>query len=228
MTENDYKNDFFEGRFYEAGKKKSRLVNRCSEKRAAFHLKIPVEHAVILLIAIMTFVTIAYAIGVKNGKASVRNDSVSENNMIASSTPETKEIVVNVVSEFSPPDSGAMPESKEAKKVVSRDVVLPVETEKVVSEEQIQPEENVQAKQVSDSELLDETEYIVCLASFKNEKFAAKDISALTRAGVETRLAKKGDWYQLYAAGFSTFDTARKAKEKLTETYKDCYIKRIR
>ncbi len=228
MTENDYKNDFFEGRLYEAGKKKSRLVNRCSEKRTASHLKIPVEYAVILVIVIMTFVTVAYAIGVKNGKASAITGTVSENSVSVSSTPEVKEIVVNVISEFPLPDSGAMPESKETEKVVSRDVVLPVEMEKVVSEEQIQEEEKTQAEQVSDSELLDETEYIVCLASFKNEKFAAKNISALTRDGVQTRLDKKGDWYQLYAAGFSTIDEARKAIEKLSKTYKDCYIKRIK
>lgn len=228
MTENDFKNDFFEGRFYEAGKKKSRLVNRYSEKRAVSHIKIPVEYAFILVIVIMTFVTVAYAIGVKNGKASVKKGTVSENSAIAASTPETKEIVVNVISESSLPDDGAMPESKEIEEVVSSDVVLPVETDKVVSAERIQTEENIQEEPEIDSELLPRAEYIVCLASFKNEKFAAKDISALTRDGIRTRLAKKGDWYQLYAEGFTTIDEARNAKEKLTKTYKDCYIKRVR
>ncbi|MBL7073335.1 MAG: SPOR domain-containing protein [Candidatus Omnitrophica bacterium] len=228
MTENDFKNDFFEGRFYEAGKKKSRLVNRCSERRAVSHIKIPVEYAVILVIVIMTFVTVAYAVGVKNGKASVKNDSVSENIVIAAPAPELKEIVVNVISESSLPDGEAMPESKEIEEVVSGDVVFSVETEKDVSEELIQAEEEIQEEPEIDSELLPQAEYIVCLASFKNKKFAAKDISALTRDGVRTRLAKKGDWYQLYAEGFTTIDEARKAKEKLTKTYKDCYIKRTR
>ena len=223
MTETDYKNDFFEGRFYEAGKKKSRLVNRCSEKRAAPDLKIPVEYAFILVIVVVTFVTVAYAIGVKNGKASVKNGSVSKNNTVVFSTPNTKAIAVNVISDSSLPDEGALLESIE-----TENVVLPPATENVVFEEQIQEEEQTQAEQLSDSELLNETEYIVCLASFKNKKFADKDISSLTLDGVPTRLAKKGDWYQLYAEGFTTIDEARKAKEKLSETYKDCYVKRIK
>ena len=70
--------------------------------------------------------------------------------------------------------------------------------------------------------------YVVQLASFKNEDSANREVRKLNRRGVEASVARKGEWYQVFATGYDTIDEATKAKRDLGEYYVDCYIRRVK
>jgi len=228
MADNDFKNDFFEDRCSGTGKKKPCLVNRYSEGKAPSHLKVPIEYAVILAIVILTLMTVSYAVGVKNGKSAVKIEYRREEGIEAPSESNAKELDINVVLETAKTDNEILTrdenaeESGESEESEGLGFSLPEDSAEVILEEQ------KQYKKTENVPLPDETEYIICLASFKDENSAVRGTSALKDRGIKTRTTKKGQWYQLYASGYRTIDEARAAKEELVETYKDCYIKRIK
>jgi|GEM_PF-786611 len=228
MADNDFKNDFFEDGCSGTERKHSRLVNRCSEGGARSHLKVPVEYAVVLAIVILTLMTVSYAVGVKNGKSAVKIEYVREEGMETPAESNAKELDINVILESAKNDNESLTrnenaeESEEFEESEVLGFSLPKDSSEIISEEQ------KQYKKTEYVSLADETEYIICLASFKDENSAVKDTSALNDRGIKTRTAKKGQWYQLYALGYRTIDEARAAKEELVENYKDCYIKRIK
>ena len=228
MADNDFKNDFFEDRCSGTKKKNPRLVNRYSEGGARSHLKVPIEYAVILAIVILTLMTVSYAVGVKNGKSVVKMEYMREDGPEAPAESNAKEPDINVVLETVKTDNEILTrdenaeESGESEESEIIGFSLPEDSVEVI------PEEQKQYKKTEDVSLFDETEYIICLASFKDENSAVRDTSVLKDRGIKTRTTKKGQWYQLYASGYRTIDEARAAKEELIENYKDCYIKRIK
>ena len=67
-------------------------------------------------------------------------------------------------------------------------------------------------------------DYILYLASFRNQNYAEKEVEMLKRRGHNASFKRRGSWYQIYIAGYPSLPEARKAKKALDSQYKDSYI----
>jgi len=207
MADHDYQEDLFgEGAY---GKKvaRPRILNRYYKQRVLPQLRLPVEYTVIAAIGVLVLVVIAYAVGVERGKsiAAVKMPDMPVEELI--SAGEELEI-----------SSG--PEDVEA----GLDLELEQEGAPGSLEESGAPEEA--AGEQAGSGVI--SVYVIQLASFKNESSAVREVKKLAKSGFDAGVARKGEWYQVFAQGYDTIDEATRAKRDLRETYVDCYIRRVK
>ncbi|MEA3489320.1 MAG: SPOR domain-containing protein [Candidatus Omnitrophota bacterium] len=215
MFENNFQNDLFEGRFHEKKAVKPRILSRYSKQRFLPHIRVPIEYTVIGAILVLIFVIIAYAVGVERGKRLPveRTMRASGEMLLASDQEEIPEAVYPEVLEGDLAGIHGEPGADEE--------FLEEAGELSVTEKSPEAEE----KEVSG---IGGAAYIVQLASFRNKRSAEREVKGLKRKGVKSGMAKKGDWYQVYAEGYCTVEEAIKAKEELNEDYADCYIRKVK
>lgn len=226
MGDNDYQYDLFGDQVVEKKGRKPSSRGGYRKQRFLPHIKIPVEYIVFAAIGLLVLVIISYAFGVERGK-SIAGGQIVEGpgeKRLAGVSPAPKEKVkegpgvagdiVRAVEDAAGAASG--PDSKdEVQNAAAR--VLAVSAEGDTSRTG-SGKEDVSASRGS--------VYIVQLASFKTEPSAMEEIDKLKRKGVDARSAKKGPWYQVYAAGYGTIEEAKKAKQELIADYEDCFIRR--
>jgi cell division septation protein DedD len=207
MTDREIQKDFFDGRKYEEKARKPLLIRRYPDRIFLPQLKIPVEYAVIISIAVLVLVIIAYAAGVERGKrvvSPVETENYRAETVVAETAGDTTETTEQVIVAVQQAEV-AEPEEPEPAPVVKQPVREPVE----------EPERPV-------------GKYVIQLASFKNRDSAEEEVAKLENSGIHVDVSKKGDWYQVYAYGYATIESARKAKKLLSADYKDCYIRRLK
>ena len=207
MTD-DFQGDLFGDKFHEKKGKKPYLLEKYYKQRVLPNIRIPIEYIVISVIAILVLMIISYAVGVEKGKR------VSE----AKAVKTLKAVPVAVEREqaanITRSDITDLPKTEEKPK---KEAPLPEKVEKP-AEKKVEKEIAVPAGSA----------YIIQLASFKNERFAKEEINKLKKKGFEAHSARKGKWYQVYAAGYRTVHEAKKARKELYADYKDCYIRKVR
>ncbi|MFH1552096.1 MAG: SPOR domain-containing protein [Candidatus Omnitrophota bacterium] len=213
MTDANFQNDFFGEQFHAKKGRKSRLLSRYSQQRFLPHIRIPVEHTVILAIGVLILIIISYAVGVERGKRMPPAKLVIARET-ASVALEEKE----VAKAPQPAPDKDMPELRQQFKAEP-------EADRLGSDIDVAGEQ-AQIEIKTDTSVSAGTVYIVQLASFKDRYSANKEINKLKEKGVEAHFTKKGQWYQVYATGYRTIDEAKKAREKLITDYEDCYIRK--
>ncbi|MFH1846723.1 MAG: SPOR domain-containing protein [Candidatus Omnitrophota bacterium] len=218
MINPDFQKDLFENRFYEKKVKKPSLLTKYSERRFLSYVRIAIEHMVIVAIGIFIAIIIAYAIGVEKGK------SISAVNEVTGGAKsvfdhEKVEIIGNEnVSEQNLEQQEKIQDSEEQ-------ILLLYESEEELIENVTKIKEQGEEDKTSFKEE-DFFDYTVQLASFRKEDSSAIEINKLKEKGFDALSARKGEWYQVYVKGYSSLEDAKKAKDKLLEDYKDCYIRR--
>ena len=203
MTDREIQKDFFGGQKYEEKARKPLLIRRYPDRIFLPQLKIPVEYAVIISIAVLVLIIIAYAAGVERGKrvvSPVEVESFQAEAVVAETAKDTTETTEQAVIAVRQAEV-AEPKKPEPAPVVKQPVREPVE----------EPERPI-------------GKYVIQLASFKNRDSAEEEMQKLENSGIHADVTKKGDWYQVYAYGYATIESARKAKKLLSADYKDCYI----
>lgn len=70
--------------------------------------------------------------------------------------------------------------------------------------------------------------YTIQVASLTKEDLARKEIKKLKAQGYEASVIKSDKFYLICVGGFSTKQEASAQFTKLRETYKDCYIRKIK
>lgn len=212
MIDSDFQKDLFGEQVCEEKARKPRLLFRYAERRFLPYIKIPIEYSVIIVIGILVLTVIAYAVGVEKGRntagAKIGMETTIEptENAIKDETegPPVSTIDNELVYKSLEEDtSEVLRENEKINDAFS--VLLEGETEK-------------QVRQL----------YTIQLASFKKEDLANKELQKLKKKNITADVTKKGEWYQVYTAGYKTIEEANKAKEELLKEYKDCYIRRIK
>ncbi|MBU0682824.1 MAG: SPOR domain-containing protein [Candidatus Omnitrophota bacterium] len=226
MTDKDFQKDFFEeGVSYLTTVKKPRRIKRYSEKRLLAYIRIPVEYIVILSIGVLVLLIISYAVGVKSGETRMNAKFVVSEMPVIGQNEVLKEDLGAVQLLDSEPLVQKEPVKLE--EPVTEDVPGKIEENFDNTDNALILGEEIVTTSEKASSTRDGSVYIIQLASFKNEKSAQKEIHALEQMNLNVEVVKKGEWYQVSAVGYETIKEAKDAKEKLTETYTDCYIKRI-
>ncbi|MFH1395125.1 MAG: SPOR domain-containing protein [Candidatus Omnitrophota bacterium] len=226
MIEKDFQNDFFEEEVSCLTKiKKPRRIKRYSEKRLLSYIKMPVEYIVILSIGVLVLLIVSYAVGVKTGETRMNTKfAVSEMPIIGQDEALKEDLGVVQLSDSEP---FVQEETVKSEKTVTEDVPVTIEENLENTDNSLVLEEILSTPK-SVKGAVEKPVYIIQLASFKNEKSAQKEIQVLKQMNINADLLKKGEWYQVSAVGYGTIKEAKAAKEKLAETYTDCYIKRIK
>lgn len=207
MNDDRLQDDFFKGQFSGEKVKKPHILTRYSKHRVLPHVRIPVEHTVIIAIGVLVLVIISYAVGVEKGK---RMTSLKPVEISQTVLPESD--IISEVTEVSEPEELA--ESLAETQDIAKEAV----PEEEFPQEEDEPEELGPPDSV----------YIIQLASFKNEDSANEEIGNLWQKNVRAYVAKSGDWYQVYVAGYQTIEEARRARRAFSEDYRDCYIRKIK
>jgi hypothetical protein len=195
MADNNFKEDFFGDRYSEKKDRKPRFFKKYSTHRFLPHVKIPTEYTIVIAIGVLILVIIAYAIGVERGKRIKIHRLAKSSDIMAQS-------LVN--------------EGVTLTKKSENKTNLPEDTKKI----EVSPEK-ARAKQEEKDIAGD---YILYLASFRNQNYAEKEVEMLKRRGHNASFKRRGSWYQIYIAGYPNLIEARKVKKALDSQYKDSYI----
>lgn len=215
--DSDYQGDFFSEQKGAVKPKKTGFLGKYSERRALPHIRIPVEYTVIYAIGILVLIILAYAVGVEQGKRSLPAKKV------AASAEQRKRDTDKVLSEVrvmkrvaeDKPEKEPQQQAKDAEKSDRTEEVAVTETVKPIVEKDVKP-------------LPPGPEYVVQLASFRDENNARSAVNQLTVKGIKAAYSRKGDWYQVFAGGYATNAEAQRVKIKLSDDYSDSYIRKIK
>ncbi len=215
MAEKDYQDDFFGEELYEKKDRKPHLLSRYSEQRFLPHIRIPIEHTVIIAIGILVLVIVAYAVGVEKGKritarGALEPQAVSEG-VLREETAEEES------TDFSKSEELTSSENEAPGKKIQ----LP--------KAEIDPYEGAREEAVvQPAYSYTSPAYAVQVASFKNEGSAQDEVNRLRRRGAEADFEENGLWYQVYVGPYKTVEEARRAREGFLSEYSDCYIRKLR
>ncbi|MFH0826747.1 MAG: SPOR domain-containing protein [Candidatus Omnitrophota bacterium] len=109
--------------------------------------------------------------------------------------------------------------------------VAPVEQPKpqVEREPVALPESSVEveAKEKSAPQFLEQQGYVIQLASYKERTLADKEAEALKKKGFSPIILKKGVFTVLYVGSFASKDSATSQLSELRKRYTDCYVRRL-
>lgn len=230
MSDNNFQQDLFGDDSARKRQRKARFLGEYSKQRYLPYLKIPIEYTIIIAIGVLVVVIIAYAIGVERGKR-ISSEKVS------SALSQLEEERAAILEQ----EKGLLIEEEKPGEVEEVTDISSLEREEEIPapESTADPYEGMRedyvgappgfmAEKETPPPTVSGSSYIIQLASFKDEAFAKEEAKKLVWKGVEAHVAKKGDWYQVYSAGYNTIDEARKAKEQLIEDYTDCYIRKVK
>ncbi|MDD4956039.1 MAG: SPOR domain-containing protein [Candidatus Omnitrophica bacterium] len=226
MIDTEFKNDLFDDAQVKNAVKKTRLLDKYTESRVFSHLTIPVEHVFIAAVSVLILLILAYAIGVERGK----HISAREISGKAASGEEALEDMQAGASK----DAVAPSESINN---FSADILREIEKRaNAASEENVPasvdkgPTVPVEETSGAWEEVIVERreEYAVQLASFKDREAGDREMEKLRKQGVDARIVRKGEWFQLCAEGYPDISEAKEAIKKFKLVYKDCYIRKVR
>jgi len=219
MQDNDFKEDLF-GKGVSSGKTPRLPIfdGYVKQQRHLPYFKMPTEYAVIFVIGVLVLLTLSYAWGVKAGRLSV---------------PSTEVLNVKSAGSEEVEDVGYFEDIQEAQDVDLKSYVDYVDDGDVSSEDKDDPLPEVVkvAPEKAEEQISQQTVagagYVIYLAALKEESRANGLSDKLRSLGVDARVAKKSDWYQVYAAGYASVSAADSAKVVLQKDYPDCYIRKI-
>ncbi|MDD5352286.1 MAG: SPOR domain-containing protein [Candidatus Omnitrophica bacterium] len=102
-----------------------------------------------------------------------------------------------------------------------------IKREEVVKQPVLNPPVENTAKKVKDGNLMS-SNYIIQVATYKkNSSFIKKEASKLQQKGYNTVLIGSGEYMQVCAGKFTNKKDATEHLNKLKQTYKDCFIRKI-
>lgn len=70
--------------------------------------------------------------------------------------------------------------------------------------------------------------YTIQIATFKSFSLAKKEAQKVESSGEPVKIVSKKGYYKIYVGRFKTKKEAKSLLNKLKETYKDCFIRRIK
>ena len=68
--------------------------------------------------------------------------------------------------------------------------------------------------------------YAVQLISYKEKRKAEKEMRVLFGKRIEAIIIPSGEWFQVCAVRYESFDEAEKAKKEFEKTYKGCFVRK--
>ena len=68
--------------------------------------------------------------------------------------------------------------------------------------------------------------YVVQLISYKEKRKAEKEIRALSGKCIEAIIVPSGEWFQVCAGRYESFDEADKSKKEFEKTYRGCFVRK--
>ncbi len=172
------------------------------------------EYMVIIAIGVLVLMIISYAIGVERGKR-LPVDRVVSAEQATLSEEKTEDFVITHVEKIV--EESSFDEEVKAQKEREAALLAGKEEEKAAA-----------SQAVKEAVPPAPSAYVIQLASFKKKSSADEEIDRLRRKGVDARIARKGEWYQVYASGYNTIEEARRARAGLMEDYPDCYIRKTK
>ena len=222
MNDNYFQGDLFNEKVLEKKKSRPRIFEKYSQQRVLSFIRLPIEYIVIYSIGVLILVIVSYAIGVERGKSLSASDELfseslefQEISTLEKDVIEEKEAAVII-----PKVETEIPEENK------EEIIIVEEKAEVAGpkdeEEKIIPE-GIENKEIESGDI-----FIVQLASYKKLDSVKREMKNLESDGIKSGWKKSGDWYQLFARGYKTASEAKKARNKLISTYKDCYIKKVR
>jgi hypothetical protein len=226
MQDNNFKEDLF-GKGVPSGKspRVPAFNGYVKQQRYLPYLKMPTEYAVILAISVIVLFTLSYAWGVKVGRSSATSSEVLE-------------IEIEGDRLLEEPDPA--PECQERQDIEVEDYIDQEDENTDIIGSQLrgdakEVEERVEREEpLAEKTNLREIEepvssgrYVIYLAAFKDQSRAEVLSLDLKDSGVDARVDKKSDWYQVYAAGYATITEADSAKTVLSKDFPDCYIRKL-
>lgn len=230
MSDNNFQQDLFGGDYHQKRQRKSRILGEYSKQRYLPYLKIPIEYTIIIVIAVLVLIIIAYAVGIERGKR-ISSEAVSP---AVSQLGEERAAILEQ-------EKGSLIEDEVPLEEAEEDVAhLPKrEKEELSPDTGSDPYEGMREDYVgappgfmrekeTPPPTVSGSSYIIQLASFKDEASAKEEAKKLVWKGIEAHVAKKGEWYQVYSAGYNTIDEAKAAQKQLMENYADCYIRKVK
>lgn len=218
MTDDNFQTDLFGSGSQPQKGKKAWSLPGYAEQRILPFIRVPIEYTVIFGIVVLVLVVVSYAVGVERGKGMAQVSAVPDDYSQETTIKETVQkssgknapLILREVEEELFDDETSLEETGKEPALPEKSVPAVVPSSK----------QTVSA----DAKAL----YTVQLISYKSEKYCSDEIEKLKKDGVNARMEKKGDIFQIYATGYSTMDEARKAQDKLSKKYPDCYIRRIK
>jgi len=217
MDEYKIQTDLFDGNVKTEKNRGFRRFKNHPQQRFLPHVRVPVEYMVIISIAVLLLIIVAYAVGVEKGKNITEENFSGVNESFLDDKPGIKDMDTEIVvldtekTVLNATEDNAGQTEKEGSLIIDE---VENEPNRVTSNADVTP--------------LIETAYILQLASFKNENSAEEEITKLKRKGFPAALVKNRSWYQIYTEGYQTIDDAKAAQKELIEDYRDCYIKRVK
>ncbi len=240
MADNLFNNDLFGDQVPGKDAKGNQTRKVYPGHRFLPHVRVPIEYMVIVLVAFLLLLVVAYAIGVERGKKIERGVMgsvvrVQGAEIIAKSEKEKEKTKKEEVEKKKEKvDREEAEEERVAGEVTEK-------LEKVILAENKNEEE--QAVIESGSPQLKKTPkdvegdldrpvqdkkylYSIRLAAYAEKLRAESEVESLKETGCNAGYEKSGRWYQVYVTGFQTIEETQAAKKTLVGRYPDCYIRK--
>jgi cell division septation protein DedD len=194
----------------------SRFVEERSEDRKVLkEFTLSLDKALILSIAVIVTMVISFSLGVERGKGVVQRKVVPRLT-VQKDNPVKQEIV-------EPEDPVKVNTQLEHVPVDTYDPLIAGISAEVnagpMDHEVVHVEQNPQ-------EFLSGV-YTVQVASFKQEKYAREEATALEKKGYESIVVPKGNYSIVCVGKFDKHDQAKKYSVKLKNKYRDCLVRRL-
>ncbi len=231
MSEYKIQEDLFGGGAPSSKPPKTPVLGGYAKQRYLPYIKMPTEVAVMAVISILILLIVSYAVGVKVGIEQGPRDAgtvVFEDEMerVSEVTPPDVTVTPVMLKDVMPGPEKVVPSPHGEQPVLPLTGKAELE-EKIVFSEKLDIPEKESGAKASVDELPEEGRYVIYLAAFRQEARADEAAEQLRLEGVDARVKKRSDWYQVYTAGYRDIDEARSARDILRQNYEDCYIRRL-
>lgn len=203
MTEDTFKNDLF-GEGSGLRKQKRSFLRRYAHKPILPYVKFALEHVVIAVIVMLVLLVVVYAVGVEVGSRKGISSSVE------------------------PVEKAPFHQKDEIEKEDPLEHVFPV-VHPSVSEKRSGAHDKEEAtdKAAADTTVKPKTgEYVVQLASFRSHAVAESEAQRLREEGHHVQVEKHGNWHQVNAVGYESYNEAAEARSFFKGTYDSCFVRR--
>jgi cell division protein FtsN len=198
-------------------------------------VKIPVEYIIISGIVFLVLMVFVYALGIEKGKVvAERGNSTLGDIDIDADDMFTQEIAQTGTNASEEPPKGQEPSvgsyQAEEESGSNGTDLIPEPEKDAFPDVDIEPERTGQAaREEMEIDAPEELSlYTIQLASFKKRELARRERSRLREKGIDARIARRGEWFQVFANGYNDIGEAKKAKEIFSYEYSDCFIRKER
>ena len=225
MQDNNFRDDLFGKSGSVRKPPRIPVLDGYGKQRYLPILKMPTVYAVMAVIGALILLTVAYALGVKVGRASAYVAGV-----LPESGMDIKNIEIEPGSRFLDRGISDVPVAETVSIEERHHAAMPESPAEDTREDgalpvALQREEPV--KPLPDHPIERQGAYRIYLAAFREESRAKTLTEKLKSSGINADFSKGSVWHQVYAQGYVTISEANSAKEALRKDFPDCYIRKI-